>query len=70
MRVHTIVRNFRDFSCHFVTFFMYSNGQFPDNFKQLSHSKIKPGVKRVHSRYSYTEESIAAHARRNYAVKD
>ena len=36
MRIDTTVHNFRDFSCHFVTFitFMYSNGQFPDNFKQ------------------------------------
>ena len=36
MRIDTIVRNFRYFSCHFVTFitFMYSNGKFPDNFKQ------------------------------------
>ena len=61
MRIDTIVHNFCDFSCHFVTFitFMYSNGQ----FQTISHSKIKPGVKRAHSRYSYTKESVIPHAR-------
>ena len=36
IRIDSVLRNFRVLSCHFATFiiFMYSNTQFPDNFKQ------------------------------------